>query len=356
MSVGVRPEVVRYGIDDISLGFDLSGSPSITRLNERPFVSTMRGRLLGEKMQKGPFMHLLGRSAAIWKPENHRLYVQAKLAPEGELVAPESLGSAVRRLYELMAVVGIEPYETPWCTRLDVAVDVSCEPSYGKAVLDGLATARLPNGWRVTEMGSPRSTVYFRPPVKDRVLARAYCRNLKTKHRVCESCGGRVMRLYEEGRSHRYREVCSLCSSSGPFRRAEPFALIRLEAQDTFTATQLSVDSVLQPQFAGLVWNGRYSKLAMEVRRLDRENQTLAFVGLVETGDLTFRQADRMNTFLDAERMGVAGRLYPPKELQRRRSEARALGLAVSEPGRESVFSSQLADLLAPFRSVWTGD
>jgi hypothetical protein len=36
----------------------------------------------------GKWAHLLGRSVARWKSDTKRLYVQAKVAPEGELCPP----------------------------------------------------------------------------------------------------------------------------------------------------------------------------------------------------------------------------------------------------------------------------
>ncbi len=306
---------VRWGIDDISLGFDLTGSPCVARLNEREYRQTAYGRMLGSRGSFGEWAPLLGRSAAFWKPDNCRLYVQAKLADEGELCAPDQVERALTGLRERMAIVGIDTFEAPWVTRLDVAVDVACEPTYGKAVLDALALARLPGGKRVTEHGTPRSTVYFRQRKKDTVLARAYCRNLKTK-------------------------------------QGEPFGLIRLEASDRFIAGNLKAEIAMDPSFQSVVWNGRYGGLAMSVQRLPRETQTLAFVGLVECGQMTYREAVRMNTFLDCERLGVAERMYPKQERQRLRAEVRRHGLAVNDAGKPA-HGAMLDDLLQPFRVVW---
>jgi hypothetical protein len=76
---------VQYGVDDITLGFDMEGSTSITRLNELPGTQTRRGKMLGEATSWGAWGHLLGRSVSFWKPDTRRLYVQAKVAAEGEL-------------------------------------------------------------------------------------------------------------------------------------------------------------------------------------------------------------------------------------------------------------------------------
>src|SRR5436189_184731 len=65
--------------------------------------------------------------------------------------------------------------------RLNVAVDADCHPAEGKLLVDALEATRLPNGWRTTSSGVPRSTVYFRARGTEKVYARAYCRNLKRK-------------------------------------------------------------------------------------------------------------------------------------------------------------------------------
>ena len=159
----------------------MEGSGSIKRLNTLPGSQTRRGKMLGEVVSWGKWAHLLGRSVAFWKADTKRLYVQAKVAAEGELCAPSELGGAVSALIGRMAVVGLVSYAKPWVTRLDVAVDSDCDAADGKLLLDTLEAARLPNGWRTTSSGVPRSTVYFRARTTERVYARAYCRNLKTK-------------------------------------------------------------------------------------------------------------------------------------------------------------------------------
>jgi hypothetical protein len=44
---------VGYGIDDITLGFDMEGSGSIERLNTLPGSQTRRGKMLGEVVSWG---------------------------------------------------------------------------------------------------------------------------------------------------------------------------------------------------------------------------------------------------------------------------------------------------------------
>ena len=81
-------EAVAYGIDDITLGFDMEGSGAIGFLNEAPGVQQRRGKMLGEPASWGKWSHLLGRSVAHWKADTQRLYVQAKVAAYGALCPP----------------------------------------------------------------------------------------------------------------------------------------------------------------------------------------------------------------------------------------------------------------------------
>jgi hypothetical protein len=163
---------VAYGVDDLTPGFDMEGSPSVPALNAAPGSQTRRGKMLGEPASWGNWAHLLGRSVSFWKSDTKRLYVQAKLAEAGELCPPREIAGRTGELMERMAAVGIVSYERPWVTRVDVAVDAECESADGKLLLDALEAVRLPNGWRTTSTGSPRSTVYFRARTTEHVRAR----------------------------------------------------------------------------------------------------------------------------------------------------------------------------------------
>jgi hypothetical protein len=174
-------EVVDFGVDDVTLGFDMTGSRSIGRLNSMPGIATRWGKKLGDRTSWGAWANALGRSAAHWKPDTRRLYVQAKLGVGGNLCPPAEFGAACEALFEQMALLGLVSFEPVWITRVDVAVDARCESALGRLLLDGLEAARLPNGWRTSSAGEPRSTVYFKARASEKVKARAYCRNLKLK-------------------------------------------------------------------------------------------------------------------------------------------------------------------------------
>jgi hypothetical protein len=134
-------QAVAYGVDDMTLGFDMEGSKSVALLNDAPGVQQRRGKMLGDALSWGKWGHLLGRSVAHWKADTKRLYVQAKLAPAGELCRPADVSREIEHLVLRMAALGIMSWEPPWVTRVDVAVDARCKPEVGKLLLDGLEAA-----------------------------------------------------------------------------------------------------------------------------------------------------------------------------------------------------------------------
>lgn len=311
MSAGASFLSIAYGIDDLTLGFDMEGSGAVERLNTMAGTQTRRGKMLGEAVSWGRWSHLLGRSVAFWKSDTKRLYVQAKLANEGELCPPADFHEKVERLMERMAVVGLASYAMPWVTRIDVAVDADCHPADGKLLLDALEATRLPQGWRTTSSGVARSTVYFRARGTEKVYARAYCRNLKTK--------------------------------SG-----EPYARIRLEAEQRFEPMACPLEYALDPAFAREVWKGRYGNLTATVTRLQREVQTLKIAERVRQGELKYAEGERLAMFLDLERLGLARGYYPRSVYSARRREATRLGYSPNETGSQPL-AVDVSELLAAY-------
>ena len=308
-------EIVALGIDDITIGLDMTGSKSVARLNEMPGTMTRRGKMLGSTASWGKWEPLIARTATFWKPDTKRVYVQAKLAPEGFLCPPELISGQVEALLERFAFIGIVSWQPPWVTRLDVAVDGLCRPEDGRMLLDALAACRPPNGWRVSEEGVPRSTVYFRAREGNDVKGRAYCRNLKTK-------------------------------------QGEPFGLIRLEAEQRFGPREMPLAYAEKPSFARLLWEGRFGKLAGRITRLVRETQVSRLAEWVASGRLNYAEAERVSMFLDAERLGLARRLYPKSVHASRRREVSQIGLASTEAGR-SEEEFDLGKMLRPYRNAW---
>lgn len=308
--------VKRFGYDDLSIGFDLNGSGSAERLRKFDSRATSFGLRLGTEASYGKFENMLGRSASIWNPKTNRLYVQWKPAAPGELLDPDHFSAEFLKLQERMAVIGVESFEPSWVTRMDVAVDLECEPAAGKLLLDALSSVRLGGGNRVTTDGDPRSTVYFRPPVSDDVLARSYCRNLKT-------------------------------------RQGLPFGLIRLEAVQRFDPQQWWTRYLDNGRVAaGVIWEARYGKLSGKVRRFPREVQVVKLAALVKMGEIGPREFERMTAFLDAERLGLSPEIYSPSQLSERRREAKRLGLSPNDVDDEPV-DLDLGELLKPAQAVW---
>jgi hypothetical protein len=165
--------------------------------------------------------------------------------------------------------------------------------------------------------GVPRSTVYFIARVKDDVKARAYCRNLKT-------------------------------------RQGAPFGRIRLEAQARYGPLDVMLDDVQDPSFCASVWHSRYGGLEGTVTRLARELQATELAGRVGRGEMTYAQGERMSTFLDLERLGLAEMYYPRSVHMARKREARTLGLASNEMGLRGM-EVDVEYLLAPYRKAFGG-
>jgi hypothetical protein len=143
------------------------------------------------------------------------------------------------------------------------------------------------------------------------VLARAYCRNLKTK-------------------------------------TGEPFGHIRLEAEHRFNPKQCPREHIEQPSFVAAIWKSRYAKLGSTVTRLAREVQAMELAERMRRGELTHGEAERLHLFLDLERLGLAGQCYRSSVYAARRRGATKLGFSASESGAERL-DVQLGELLAPY-------
>jgi hypothetical protein len=310
------PQLHAHGVDDLTLVWDYSESPTLSKLLALPYVPSKYGRVLGEQGAFSQWQHALGHYATF-SERTRRLSVQLKLAEPGELVEPPALAARVQRFAEGLAIRGVEPYGEPFVRRVDVTADLRCDPTVGRLLIDAMAAARLDGGRRVEVMGDPRSTVYFKGRSGRAKQARVYDRNLLTG-------------------------------------QGEPYGLIRLEAQLMFKYGRAPFAAIAEPSTLAALWLLRFGAdaVAASVRRIDREVQTVELAGFVSAGAFSIAELERMSAFLDLERAGIARTVYGASRYAQRRREARKLGLAVSDPGHAAL-AVELAELLAPARAVW---
>jgi len=127
-----KPTLHSHGVDDLTLVWDYSESPTLVKLLSVPFVPTPYGRKLGEAGAFGRWENALGHYATL-SERTKRLTVQLKLAKSGELVEPGSLTERVQRFVVGLAVRGLEPYGEPCVRRVDVTADLRCAPVVGDA-------------------------------------------------------------------------------------------------------------------------------------------------------------------------------------------------------------------------------
>ena len=305
-------EIERCGVDDLTLGFDMTGS-GVHREAEPD------GRASRSSGGRCSAARACGRGSPTSWVARRRSGGRRRPGSMSRRSSPRTAtcvrwirsARAVRALCERMALLGIVFAEATWVTRVDVAVDGRCRPEDGKLLLDALEGCRPPNGWRTRSVGVPRSTVYFSARASEDVKARAYCRNLKTK-------------------------------------TGDPFGLIRLEAEQRYEPKERMLDALLAQGALAEIWLSRYGSLSKRVARLPREQQLLAFARLVEAGALRPSEGERMSAFLDLERMGIATTFYPPSLLSARKREAASLGLAANEIGTELLLVD-LEGLIRPY-------
>ena len=163
-------------------------------------------------------------------------------------------------------------------------------------------------------VANSRSTVYFMARGTEKVQARAYCRNLKTK----------------EG---------------------EPFGLIRLEAEHRFDPKSVMLELVQEPSFMAKIWMSRYGGLAGKVTRLAREVQAVEIHERVKRGELSYQQGEKLAMFLDLERLGLAQSYYPPSAYRERRRQAVKLGYAPND-GEVEPLEVDLEQMLCSYKAV----
>lgn len=123
--VSSRPYVVtQCGVDDLTIGFDMTGSGCIGRLEARPGLESRRVKMLGDRSSWGSFAHLLGRSVCFWRREHRGCTSRRSWPTTGRSARCQS--SVVRSISCLLAWrLWVTSFEPAWVTRL-VAVDAVC--------------------------------------------------------------------------------------------------------------------------------------------------------------------------------------------------------------------------------------
>jgi hypothetical protein len=211
--------------------------------------------------------------------------------------------------------------------RVDVAVDVRYpSASAGRAVIDALRSQRLSHGHYVQEYGNPVTTVAQKRK-SGKTVARCYCRNSSPTAKL----------------------------ETGPM-----YGLLRFEVEKHFPAAgdrRIMPEQLESPAFARMLWEERFgtpnpSGGGTKLSRIAREVQTVKLADRVQLGEMGYAQFERMTAFLDAERLGIADRIYSTETLSRRRREARSLGLVANDALYEPQ-ELDLDDLLSAPRAAF---
>lgn len=120
-------------------------------------------------------------------------------------------------------------------------------------------------------------------------------------------------------------------------RAGEAFGLIRLEAEQRFGPKECLLQTATDPRFVADLWMKRYGSLPARVTRLSREVQAVQVHKKVKSGELDYKQGERLMAFLDLERLGLAKDFYPATVYQARRREARKLGYSANDSGATAI-------------------
>jgi hypothetical protein len=135
----------------------------------------------------------------------------------------------------------------------------------------------------------------------------------------------------------------------------ERWGKIRFERQQRFDwAAARPVSDLQNEVVAAMYWGSVFGhgEVAGKVVRIQREVQTVKLIERVQHGELKTAQFERMATFLDVERLGLADVVYSPALLRARRREARELNLAAGDAEIQELELS-LDEVLSVPRSAW---
>jgi hypothetical protein len=287
------------GLDQIEIRLDLAGTsvPSaLERWDERP---ASKGRVrLGRNAEFGKWEPMLGRSV-LWHKDRGTLWIDVHPFTDARLLPLQLVYGEVQAVLEKFSIVGVGTYEPVCVTRADVTVDVvTADGALGKSLMLALAAARGPHGRRARPFNHDLETVYI------------------------ETRGGRRLGLaYDKGVERSYRALGAN-------------KWLRLEARQFFKGADAPKLEEVTPDVLKGVWQDRFLTLGGG-RTVKPEGVVMTIGEMLQSGAISVRDGEKVLSYLQLERAGLAQDVYGRKALQERRLLARQYGLRVDEEGRE---------------------
>lgn len=297
------PSLLQAGIDDITLNVPID--------RNREYLDAYRmGRGRLGTFSVNQFSDLWPPHVAFWYPNTGTLSVEVKRSDKRRLWGSYGVREALHAVCRIVINAGL--YDRPaqfvermTCSRLDVAVDVLFEsPLLGRELLSAVAAAPMWGGLYCDSVGRPgERTVYQKRKRErggDRVVGRVYSR-----HREHVSEPGTVVRFEREQR----------------YKPGVPVSTLGWEK-------------------AWSLWGEHFGELASSAGSLvigDREVIGMDLAERVARGEITYRQAEMVGSFLEFEKLGLVESVYPARVVGERRRLIRKLGLSLKDAAEVKV-------------------
>lgn len=301
------PTVLQAGVDDITLNLHIE-DPERRRMLDHWAV----GHKLGTQTRDG-FQALWPPHQASWFPSTGTLSIQAKRARKLDLVPLHEVPVVAQELVGVLVGAGLldrgaRPYGAGEmsCSRIDVALDV--EMPTGQAGLDFLTALEGMRDWGGLYVDGEgkrgeRTVQHWRDLGNGRrkLMARVYSRHF----RVPGLAPGEVIRFELE-------------------RRFKP----SVEAR------------VLKPDMVRDLWLRHFVAMCPDSGRVkigERDSVLMKLAERVEAGEITYRDLEQADAFLQLERLGLLGSVYPASVIKARRRKMKRLGVGLSDVGAQDV-------------------
>lgn len=303
-------EVLEIGIDTWRLTWPVESDESVLRSFCRESTR------YGYKSRQSIYGYSVG-----WDPGSRMAWAEGHPAGVGRLAAPSSLDAWFGALDLILTAHGITMSSPVAIARLDTAATVQfADPSFGRAVLDGIGLLRLPR-CKPEVHGHPNETIYFKGLRSQRKLCRIYDFGLLRE----QAERGRCLRFEEEKRytQTRRRLVAAMTACVIKSQFTQRFAPLLMASHGI---------SVLPP-----------SMLEMEL------------VARVRDGSQSARAAERMAGFVTLDRAGGCG--HDARTRYRRYRELATNGLVAEGHGTRMIefdLGSIFAQILGS--PLWTCD